>query len=306
MCYNSKILTLKGQLKNKTALGNIGDFYENEIATNCGYCHSCRLKKRRDWIVRNHFENKTNPISYVFTLTYKETPTFLKYEDLQKFHKNLRYHGYSFRYFAVGEYGEKHGRPHYHSSYYGMKPISDLVVSEYKSNGYHVYRSESIEKIWKHGYCFIQEADGDSNRIAYTTLYHTKNQQLNAKRIFGLAKNEKQFDKEREFQKFLNTIKEKNLFSSSLGFDNFLPYYEKYRENGGQVWIDGFAYQIPTSWLKKLILGGDKWALDHYKEIIENMPGACETVKLNRIKCQLYEQSLRKFDDLSKIDQKLF
>jgi hypothetical protein len=45
-------------------------------------------------------------------------------KDLQKFLKRLRYHlGKKFRYFAIGEYGSKTYRPHYHIILFGVEPF---------------------------------------------------------------------------------------------------------------------------------------------------------------------------------------
>jgi hypothetical protein len=303
-------MELKGERKHDSLSGKKGSFYDLEIATRCGYCRACRLRKRRDWIVRNYFENIHNPVSYVFTLTYKENPTFLNYKDLQKFHKRMRNknNGFTFRHFSVGEYGTRTLRPHYHVSYYGLSELSDLTIFEYKNNGYHVFRSKIIEKIWKHGMVFIQKADGDSNRIAYTTLYHTKNQQLNAKKIFGKAKYREEWQSQQDFQKFLNSVREKNLFSSSVGFDNFYyTYYDKYKSNGGQFYIDGYAYHIPLSWLKKLIEQYyDEWAFNHYNEIKDNQPCIDLTIEENILKGLQYYGSNQEFDDLQKMDNKVF
>lgn len=72
-------------------------------------------------------ENKSwpwNRRSFV-TLTYAEVPLTsdflptLEKNDLQKFFKRCRKDGYTFRYAAVGEYGEKTHRPHYHALIWG-------------------------------------------------------------------------------------------------------------------------------------------------------------------------------------------
>lgn len=60
----------------------------------------------------------------------------------------------SLRYFAVGEYGSKTGRPHYHILLFGWCP-SDLDYF-FTRNGHDIFRSKQIEKIWTLGYSTVQ------------------------------------------------------------------------------------------------------------------------------------------------------
>lgn len=103
------------------------------FATNCGKCYDCIKRKITDWTTRLHFEtmySKSEPI--FLTLTYNDEhlkkphpkaryATLCK-RDLQLFFKRLRknslkaglIHTKDLRYLAVGEYGSKNKRPHYH------------------------------------------------------------------------------------------------------------------------------------------------------------------------------------------------
>lgn len=59
--------------------------------------------------------------SVFVTLTYKDAPDEVSKRDLQLFFKRLRARlGVGFRYFAVGEYGGRGGRPHYHVALFGV------------------------------------------------------------------------------------------------------------------------------------------------------------------------------------------
>lgn len=98
----------------------------------CGKCYPCIKRKITDWATRLHFEemySRTKPL--FLTLTYndgnlkKPMPnarfaTLCK-RDLQTFFKRLRKissrrsdYANDIRYLAVGEYGTKNKRPHYH------------------------------------------------------------------------------------------------------------------------------------------------------------------------------------------------
>lgn len=68
------------------------------------------------------------------TLTYKNSPVSLVREDLTNFLKRFRISRSraslpSFRYFAVGEYGERTQRPHYHLAMFGVS-VADQEMLE--------------------------------------------------------------------------------------------------------------------------------------------------------------------------------
>lgn len=107
--------------------------------------------------------------------------------DVQKFIKRLRRHlEYSpksatkrqgrdycstpIRYYAVGEYGGKFGRPHYHLLIFGWSP-SDMTF-HCERNGHIIYRSAQIEKLWKFGYSTVEPVQGGVAR--YCSRYVTK------------------------------------------------------------------------------------------------------------------------------------
>lgn len=87
----------------------------------CGKCAHCIQTKRTHWAVRVYNECITCELGFFITLTYSnefltwvDDVPVLQYDDVKKFFKKVRKEGYNFRYFLVGEYGEKSGRPHYH------------------------------------------------------------------------------------------------------------------------------------------------------------------------------------------------
>ena len=84
----------------------------------CGRCLACRMTRSREWTVRIlHELTKFDRAAFV-TLTYDEE--HLPYNGdldkpaLQRYFKRIR-SDKPLRYFACGEYGRKHGRPHYHA-----------------------------------------------------------------------------------------------------------------------------------------------------------------------------------------------
>lgn len=93
----------------------------------------CRINRRRMWTARIVLEAAWHrePSSMV-NLTY--APRWLPEggtvvpDDAKKFWRDLRnYYGRPIRYYLVGEYGDRSGRPHYHCIFFGVVPAHDLV-----------------------------------------------------------------------------------------------------------------------------------------------------------------------------------
>lgn len=91
----------------------------------CGQCRACRVSKRRIWKYRLMLEGLQHEHSCFVTLTYG--PDFLplggslRPSDLSLFLKRLRSRlkGSPLRFFAVGEYGGRTWRPHFHAVLFG-------------------------------------------------------------------------------------------------------------------------------------------------------------------------------------------
>lgn len=155
----------------------------------CGKCLSCRLENARQKAVRCVHEAQIYGDRNSFiTLTYDEknlTSDKLKYSDFQAFIKALRtkihedylrkrYPGDTqvlrrARYraispeerkaiiqrnaigvFAVGEYGDRKKRPHWHALIFNWRPIDGLL--KYTSElGDDVYTSEELSSLWTKG-----------------------------------------------------------------------------------------------------------------------------------------------------------
>lgn len=102
----------------------IKPFVSGGAAFGCGQCMPCRLNKRRIWTHRLMLEAKCHDKKSFATLTY--APEFetasLAIVDVQRWLKRLRKKlgNERLRYFVVGEYGEKTGRPHYHAALFGV------------------------------------------------------------------------------------------------------------------------------------------------------------------------------------------
>lgn len=133
-----------------------GDFLD----VPCGKCAHCMANKRNDWSVRLQKELQYSSSAVFVTLTYSDeyffdymlkAPDFqaaYKYcksvhkKDVQDFLKRFRYYDGSpnIRYFAVGEYGEKTLRPHYHLLLFNcdFSHISENLSSSWQFGNFHI------------------------------------------------------------------------------------------------------------------------------------------------------------------------
>lgn len=105
-----------------------------DVFVPCGKCVDCRKRLISGWSFRLMQEEKQSDSAYFVTLTYdtQHVPitrnNFMTLDkvDVQHFMKRLRYHSPKtekpIKYFAVGEYGSKGMRPHYHLILFNAQP----------------------------------------------------------------------------------------------------------------------------------------------------------------------------------------
>lgn len=107
-------------------------------AHRCGQCANCRTTRSQEWALRILMEAKCHDHSVFVTLTYDPDHVPVGYQlckkDLQDFHKRLRKKA-GFRFFAVGEYGPKTRRPHYHGVYFGLSASDEERIHQAWGNG---------------------------------------------------------------------------------------------------------------------------------------------------------------------------
>ena len=147
-----------------------GTDYGHGIAP-CGRCVRCKVRLKRQWTARliaEHLGQPTRPPLFV-TLTYapEQLPTGiskngdvyhpLQKDDLATFLGELRESSKDFRYYAVGEYGERSGRPHYHLLVFPGPtfPVSLLHPSEEVWDKGYTYTGIARDKAISYvaGYC---------------------------------------------------------------------------------------------------------------------------------------------------------
>lgn len=161
----------------------------NDQLVGCGQCMNCRINKRRAWTARILLEGlcaerEGYQVSWC-TMTYNdemlptmargagnpESKATLYPRDLQLLNKRLRKSNSlgPFRFVAVGEYGDKTFRPHYHMLVFGPPP--DDVKRELQRQWGSYYGFTMCEG-WRSGHI------GNDNvwlrRAAYIAHYVTK------------------------------------------------------------------------------------------------------------------------------------
>lgn len=140
----------------------------------CGRCPHCLSNRRKEWTFRINQELKVAESAHFLTLTYDDPAVpinehgnqTLSKKDFQDFMKKLREHNWKMalkhtkwktvkeardivaklRYYTVGEYGSKSGRPHYHSIMMNMQP--EVV--------------QALEPIWSHGFVDVGSVTPES------------------------------------------------------------------------------------------------------------------------------------------------
>lgn len=132
--------------------------HKSDIVVPCGRCAFCCATLRSDWALRLHYESKLHLDSKFLTLTYadchlhwKNGMSQLDKRDLQLYFKKLRKAGAKIRYYAVGEYGSKTFRPHYHILLFGSVP-DKFIHSSWAFGHVHIGRVTQASVMYCLGY----------------------------------------------------------------------------------------------------------------------------------------------------------
>jgi len=199
------------------------------IITSCRKCSECMQVRANEWGVRCHHELMEHEENCFLTLTYENNPIRLHKEHLQKFIKRLRKKIYprQIKYFSCGEYGDHELRPHYHIIIFGYD-FQDKEYWKRSKSGKAIFTSKELEKLWGFGYCTVQEANKQT--AMYSAKYSTK--------------------LKTDLPVHLERWPEFNTMSKNLGIKGIMQNIEKYLETK-EVYLDGFAYQIPRICLEK-------------------------------------------------------
>lgn len=153
-------------------------FRKEGMSFGCGQCLPCRISKRRIWTHRLMLEACVHDRASFLTLTFDdkkiekrevEDHASVSVRELQLWLKRFRNAYGAFRYFAVGEYGDKSLRPHYHVALFG-RDLRDFSYNRYK------YATGTLGKTWEYGNLHIGDLNLDSAQYicGYTVKKLTK------------------------------------------------------------------------------------------------------------------------------------
>ena len=150
------------------------------LRTPCHQCWQCRENRINDWVGRCIAEKETSLTTSVVTLTYGggDTPQsrFLRKSDITSYIKAIRNAGHKVRQFAVGEYGSKKGRAHWHVVLFWQSPIPHREL-----------RVNISDEFWPHGFSLWDQADSAS--IRYVMKYINKdNKDKSALKSMSMSK----------------------------------------------------------------------------------------------------------------------
>ena len=122
--------------------------FKTPIAIPCNICYACRTNRVTKWVTKMLFETLVpeRGTPFFLTLTYDEDHLPDNYsiskDEFQRFkkrfykHLKTHYPDRNFSFFAVGEYGSRTMRPHYHAIIWGFSPedtfLHNLLVSSWK------------------------------------------------------------------------------------------------------------------------------------------------------------------------------
>lgn len=125
----------------------------------CGKCAECLLGKRNEWLFRIQSEVFHSSLpSFFVTFTYSDEflpSAGVSIKDLQNFFKRLRFVHSEFKYYAVGEYGGKFQRPHYH-----------VILINYPASAL-----DNLQKKWSKGFVYVGSVEPAS--IKYVAAHHS-------------------------------------------------------------------------------------------------------------------------------------
>lgn len=135
------------------------------IEVRCGRCMPCRINTRRTWTARIVVESLSTLPSVFVTTTFSEEfypkDGSVRVRDVQLFVKRLRsrFPQFPIRFFAVGEYGSRTWRPHYHFLFFGA-----------------ALQPRDVAEVWQQGFVSVGSVSLQSAQYcaAYTTKKLTK------------------------------------------------------------------------------------------------------------------------------------
>lgn len=158
------------------------------------------------------------------------------------------------RFYMAGEYGELYSRPHYHALLFGVD-FSDRVYHKTMPSGSKVYKSDTLDNLWKKGYTSVGDITYQS--AAYVARYVMKKRTGDGTTVTEIIDPEtgEIYKREKEF----------NEMSRNPGLAK--PWFERYQSDvytTGKVVVQGKP-QYPPRYYDKLYKKIDQAALEDFQ-----------------------------------------
>ena len=199
------------------------------LIVSCRKCQECLQVRANEWGVRCHHELQLHKENCFITLTYENNPIRLHKEHMQMFIKRLRKKIYQkqIKYFSCGEYGDVALRPHYHIIIFGYD-FNDKEFWKLSKSKKAIFTSKELNQLWPYGLSTVQEANKQT--AMYSAKYSAK--------------------EKKDLPEILQDYPEFNTMSKNLGIRAIMEKIDIYLKTK-EIYIDGFAYQIPRICLEK-------------------------------------------------------
>lgn len=154
----------------------------------CGACPECLKRKASRWALRAFYEAQEHDNNIAVCLTYdsyvrdsrgniigeRVSDLSCNKRDVQLFIKRVRKkYGNNVKYIASAEHGKRTNRAHYHVLLFGVT-FDDCVPYKRSKRGNLIYKSNTLNKLWKHGICTVDSLHVNSAVARYCTKYAIK------------------------------------------------------------------------------------------------------------------------------------
>jgi len=220
----------------------------------CGYCILCREEQARQQAIRIAHEATCHEANSFITLTYNDQhkPKYgsLDYQDLVKFWKRLRKQIGELRYYAVGEYGDKTYRPHYHACLFGHDFTKDAIICQ--EAPHRLWINLELTKIWGMGDVKIGALTYETAR--YTASYVTKK----------LRQKQKYVRIDEDTGELIAVEQPKAFMSKNLGKEWWTKYGHQLKDHD-RVVINGTEQKPPKAYDRWLLENGEEQKLQEIK-----------------------------------------
>lgn len=205
-----------------------------DIEVPCRKCQACRIAYSAEWAMRlqheAHYWDKKSFVTLTYADEYLPPGGVLIKADLQKAIKRLRFATEAkVKYFAVGDYGDLMGRPHFHMILFGMDDTDHKISATIK----YLAEKGPLVEAWGMGNVYIGTVTSASCRYVTDYIFKVFNGEK-AKEAYG--------EKPPPFK----------LLSKGIGKKWVDENQDYLKDNLTKVTVEGKPHPIPRYYLDKM------------------------------------------------------